>query len=57
MEFLWEGYVMFSHEIQWDFMWNLLDFERPIARNGKPYVLFVGLRYMNWNFFRSAIGK
>ena len=47
---LWEGYVMFSHEIRWDFMWNLLDFERPIARNGKPYVLFVGLRYMNWNF-------
>ena len=28
---LWEGYVMFSHE-------SRRIFERPIARNGKPYV-------------------
>ena len=34
---LWEGYVMFSHEIC-RISRNRPDFERPIARNGKPCV-------------------
>ena len=53
MECCEEGYVMFSHEIQqisWNppnFMWNLADFERPIARNGNPYVL--NFCVMSWS--------
>ena len=35
---LWEVYIMFSHEIR-QISRNPPDFERPIARNGKPYVL------------------